>query len=438
MSAPESPLNVGIVGGGIGGLGAAISLRNAGHKATVYERHPASADGQLRNPLGSAMSLGANIIRVYDRWGLDLLNHGATEVEQERIFDAGGENFRLLKKIEFDYTARETGWPWLFASHASIFSRLVHAARTTPSGKIPININTGKTVMGVDCDAGTITLDDESSESFDLVIVSDGAHSKLIHTITDNNTPAMKPGRTAYRFKIPASRVMADEVLRPVYENERPALTTFYAPAVGVFLIVIETDDRENFYGILMHPALGSRDGSESRYDVAGSKQELNQLAQAFHPTMRRLCELADTPHLWTIQTRDPLKSCVRGRAVAIGDATHPHLPHHGQGAASTTEDAASLAIFMGEGGKSVKPEEVPGMLRKWEEFRLPRARTVQLISSSFPTPIEKLEERIRNEFHYPGPLPENVESHERPIQLWLFQYDVVEEAKKYLASSEH
>jgi salicylate hydroxylase len=437
MSPSSNALNVGVVGAGIGGLAAALSLRNAGHKVTVFERYPSTPDGKLRSPIGNSMAFGANIARILDRWGIDLLNNGATIAEQERIFNAEGDTLKLMKHLEFDYLEKETGWPWYFASHASTHEGLVMAARQTPPDTIPITIHTGTSVAGVDCETGSIMLEDSKSdpELFDLVIAADGAYSKLIHHITDNTTPPMIPGRTAYRFKIPAASMLADPLVGPLYDNERAGVTVFLAPAVRVFLIVVEADDRQTFYGILMHPALEGRDGSEHRWDVAGSKQELNQLAQVFHPAMRRLCELAESPKLWTIQSRDPLKSCTQGKVVAIGDAVHPHLPHHGQGAASTVEDAASLGVFLNARASPIKVEQVPELLRQWEEFRLPRARTVQLMSISFPASIETLEDRIRNELGYHGPLPENLESHERPVQLWLFQYDVVEEAKKHLAN---
>jgi hypothetical protein len=169
---------------------------------------------------------------------------------------------------------------------------------------------------------------------------------------------------------------------------------------------------------------------------------------------------LAEIPTLWTIQCRDPLKSCVKGRAVAIGDACHPHLPRklcgfhhymdlvdtifltdHGQGFGSSIEDAASLAVFISglyskskSTNQSPNKSALPSILQKWQSFRLPRASTVQLMSISFPTPLEVLKPRIRDEIKYGGTLPENMISHEEPVQMWLFQYDIRKEAEEYLA----
>ena len=112
---------------------------------------------------------------------------------------------------------------------------------------------------------------------------------------------------------------------------------------------------------------------------------------------------------------------------MAIGDACRPHLPHHGQGAASVAEDAASLGVFLSE---AVTPSGVPTLLRQWESFRLPRAKAMQLITITFPMPIEELQSQIRT--FYDGPLPENVDGHEKAVTRWFYSYDVVAEANEY------
>ncbi|KAF2629044.1 hypothetical protein BU25DRAFT_409514 [Macroventuria anomochaeta] len=167
------------------------------------------------------------------------------------------------------------------------------------------------------------------------------------------------------------------------------------------------------------------------KWSVEGSRAELQKLTENFHPVVKKLCELAVTPLLWTICCREPLASCVKGRAVAIGDACHPHLPHHGQGAAAAAEDAASLGVFLSGVQQPVTPSGVPAVLRRWESFRLPRVKAIQLITITFPMPIEELESKIRA-LGYHGVLPQNVDSHEKMITRWLFGYDVEAEAAKY------
>ena len=73
-----------------------------------------------------------------------------------------------------------------------------------------------------------------------------------------------------------------------------------------------------------------------------------------------------------------------RGRLVLAGDAAHAMLPHLGQGAAQSIEDAAALGVLlqnvagMGSGGKG---EGVEARLRLFEEIRKDRVAAIQIMS---------------------------------------------------------
>ncbi|KAF9693425.1 hypothetical protein EKO04_008838 [Ascochyta lentis] len=430
MSPTTDPLNVAVVGAGIGGLSAAIALRNAGHAVTVYEKYP-SAFTSTTLPLSNAIALGANINRIIDSWGFDFAKAKPGINKQERIFH--GETLEQLQHIDFKYNREEFGYDWLLMRRQALHEGLLSIAASTPSMLLPIKIRMGQEVIALDPDKGALTFKQEREVFNDLVVVADGVHSKLIDTITNNHTPPLQAGRTAYRFRISREQIMADPDLRSLYEKEDEGLSYFQVPEKRIYFLVTQADDGESWYGLLVHPAIATNIDAIEKYNVEGSKIELQKLAENLHPTVRKLCNLAATPLLWTICCREPLASCVNGRAVAIGDACHPHLPHHGQGAASAAEDAASLGTFMSKVAQPVMPNQVPAALQRWESFRLPRAKAVQLITITFPTPIDELESKIRA-LGYVDRLPANVDGHERAITQWLFGYDVVAEAKIYLA----
>ena len=351
---------------------------------------------------------------------------------KERLFD--GRTAHQMKKMDFRYLEKETGYPWYEIRHQSLHTGLLDIIRRKPEGRSAIQLKFGAGVVDVDCEKGQIVLANGTVVHNDLVVAADGIHSSTIQRITRGNTPLLRPTRTAFRFEIPDWKrlVQEDPLIAELYRDEDYGHCIFLVQDKHIFFIASPTDDGDSMFGLLMHPNIKERDDSAKLWNVQVSRNELLELSQDFDPRVRRMFELAKQPYLWTILCRDPIKTCVNGRTVAIGDACHPHLPHHGQGSSSAIEDAASLGVFL----SGALETDVPSRLRSWQSFRLPRASTVQLISISFPAPLEQLEEQIRKDIGYDGPLPENVVSHDKPVQTWLFQYDVRKEGKKFLETS--
>jgi salicylate hydroxylase len=59
-------LDVAVLGSGLGGLCAALSLRRAGHKVTLYERYDFAGE------VGASLSVASNGSRWIERWGVDI------------------------------------------------------------------------------------------------------------------------------------------------------------------------------------------------------------------------------------------------------------------------------------------------------------------------------------------------------------------------------
>lgn len=60
------PLNVAIIGAGLGGLSAAVSLRRQGHAVTVFERYDFAGE------VGASLSSASNGSRFLEQWGVDI------------------------------------------------------------------------------------------------------------------------------------------------------------------------------------------------------------------------------------------------------------------------------------------------------------------------------------------------------------------------------
>lgn len=66
MGSVSSPLNVAIIGAGLGGVGAAVALRRQGHNVTVFERYDFAGE------VGASLSAASNGSRFLEQWGVDL------------------------------------------------------------------------------------------------------------------------------------------------------------------------------------------------------------------------------------------------------------------------------------------------------------------------------------------------------------------------------
>lgn len=65
-SRTDSPLQIAIIGAGLGGLGAAVALRRQGHSVTVYERFDFAGE------VGASLSAASNGSRFLEEWGVDV------------------------------------------------------------------------------------------------------------------------------------------------------------------------------------------------------------------------------------------------------------------------------------------------------------------------------------------------------------------------------
>src|SRR5262249_29251721 len=76
----------------------------------------------------------------------------------------------------------------------------------------------------------------------------------------------------------------------------------------------------------------------------------------------------------WGLFAVRPLQTWQRGRVVLLGDAAHGMLPHHGQGANLTIEDAITLAELLA----TCRVEEFDDVMQRYQTLRRARTRIVQ------------------------------------------------------------
>lgn len=100
---------------------------------------------------------------------------------------------------------------------------------------------------------------------------------------------------------------------------------------------------------------------------------------EGWHPAVTEMVgAVEDDPAWWALHDYGPLERWSAGRVVLIGDAAHAMLPHQGQEANQSIEDAVALAHhLLSEAG----PGDYGRAFRRYEALRMKRTRRAQLYS---------------------------------------------------------
>ncbi len=189
-----------IVGGGIGGLAAALAIAQSGREVTLLERAPQFAE------IGAGLQLGPNATRVLDR--LKLLDRAlelAVLPEHGVMLDAiTGEKLTVLD-LGAAFRARY-GYPYVVLHRSDLLAILLDACRGQPN----IALENNKAVASVWSTAQSAGLQcaDGSEYRCELLIGADGLHSR-VRTLIDDSAP-QNSGYVAYRGTLPMSEVKAE------------------------------------------------------------------------------------------------------------------------------------------------------------------------------------------------------------------------------------
>lgn len=378
---------VAIVGAGIGGLATALALSRKGFDVQVYEQ------ARKLGEVGAGVALGANSIRLLDRLGLQkrLADYGPRWT-QWRFNDGGG---RVLTEQEMHGKVVGVYRPDLVGMLAD----------GLPSGTVA----TGRRCVGFhqDADQAVVEFADGGRAHADLVVAADGIRSALQRHVVEPGDPVFS-GSVAYRGVIPADRV-------PDY----PATVSTMSMGEGRHFLVFTLRGGEliNFVGFVP-----SDDEMRESWSAPGDPATLAREFADWDPKVRKIISHVDTTFRWGLYDREPLSQWSNGRLTLLGDAAHPMLPHMGQGANQSIEDAVALAAVL----EGVDRHDFPNAVRRYESVRRDRAGQVQRNSRNGGLVYDS------------GDSPERDEKLRGTVAdlLWSLDYDVEIEVTSFLAST--
>ncbi|MFB7368949.1 FAD-dependent monooxygenase [Streptomyces sp. NPDC056222] len=329
-----------IVGGGIGGLAAAVALHRRGWHVEVLERAPEFTE------IGAGISLWPNALHALEALGL------AGAVRALGAIEAGGgvrdRRGRWLSRTDNAELARRFGHPLVVLQRADLLRVLAEA--------LPADtLRPGSEVSAVREDGQRLVVDHRGGRSRpDVVIGADGLRSVVRRALWPEAAGPRYAGYTAWRM-------VTEPIAEPPLEGaatwgrgERFGYTALPGGRMYCFATASLPEGR----------AFGS---SESEYA---------ELVRRFGSWPDPVPALLDAVPVDAVLRHDlydlpPLSSFTCGRVALLGDAAHAMTPNLGQGACQALEDAVTLAHCL-DG-----TPDVAAALRSYDQLRRPRTRAI-------------------------------------------------------------
>lgn len=223
-------LDVIVVGCGIGGLGAAFCLMQAGHRVTIVESSPV-----IGQEVGAGILITPNFSRLLRMWGLGkLLDELAASGEgvMVRRYTTGEQ----IGFTSWGETMKDYGAPYYQVHRADLHKMLYDLIAphvTVLPGSLVVGCNPGPMAPSVTLGSGKVLI-------ADLIIGADGLKSYIQEVVLRKSNRAEETGDAAYRALVPTSLMMQDPELRQLIEN--PHLSVWPSPGrhlVGYHIVSI-------------------------------------------------------------------------------------------------------------------------------------------------------------------------------------------------------
>lgn len=346
--------SVAIIGGGVGGLTAAIALHQLGIDSVVYEQAPEFAR------VGADLNLTPNAVVAVDGLGLgDRIRETAArpKFRISRTWDTGEETSRLPMSNEAEV---KYGSPQLTIHRADLLDALLDSVGTRV-------VEFGKALSSIDVSPGDnrLTFGDGSIVEAPVVVGADGIHSAVRRAIIGPDNPEYT-GIVAYRAVVPASQI-------PDVPN-LDSFTKWWGPDPATQLVVFPLNRGQD---IFVFATVAQDEWSEESWTAPGDMAELREHYRGFHHEALAVIDACDAVLKSALRVRDPLPYWTKGTVTLLGDACHPMTPFMAQGAAMAIEDAVVFARCLAS-AELDDTASVETSLKMYEEARKERTARVQ------------------------------------------------------------
>jgi salicylate hydroxylase len=314
-----------IIGGGIGGLAAALALIRHGFTVEVCEQ-----SNELKE-VGAGVQIGANGTRVLHALGLK------DALERVQVTPSGREA-RLWNTGErwtmFDLGAislERYGAPHIMLHRGDLQAALADAIRRERPDAIRVGLRCAGLTQ--DGDGVEIAFEGGKVARGALAIGADGIHSKVRQSLFGPDAPQFT-GTVAWRGLVPMDR------LPP--QISRTTSTNWLGPGGHVLHYPVRRGELMNFVSFVERS-----DWQVESWTVEGTTEELANDFRGWHADVHAIIRNIERPFKWALMLRPAMARWSVGRITLLGDACHPTLPFLGQGAVMAIEDGYVLAACL-------------------------------------------------------------------------------------------
>ena len=325
MSSTPTPTrpDVIVVGGGIGGLGAALALSRKGIHVRLLESCEEFGE------VGAGLQIAPNCTRILHEYGL-LDEVRTLGVQPDSMVMKDAVDASELTRLDLGDLERHYGFPYLVIHRSDLHATLLRACQ-----RAGVDLLNGQTVVGYEntANGGQVLLADGRTEDAEVVLAADGLHS-VARALVSQDEP-VSSAYVAYRGATPIEKVRANDI-------SETDVVVYVGPRCHFVQYPLRGGEMFNQVAVFESPKAlaGEHDW--------GTPDELDD---AFAATCHQVRQ--GIPHMWRSRwwrmfDRDPITNWLHGRIALLGDAAHAPLQYMAQGAVMALEDGWVLAEHVG------------------------------------------------------------------------------------------
>jgi len=322
LTAPKRP-DVLVIGGGIGGLSAALALTRKGLRVRLYERSAEFGE------VGAGLQIAPNCTRILEHYGL-LDEAGSLGVLPEHMVLKDAVDAGELTRLDLKDLERRYGFPYMVIHRSDLHGIFLRACV-----RMGVELVTdARCVAYENIEGGArVTFAGGMSDEAEIVIAADGLHSVARSLLIHDE--AVSSAYVAYRAAVPFDQVRGNDVA----EKD---VVVYIGPRCHFVQYPLRGGQMFNQVAVFESPKALAGDQDW------GTPDELDRAFDGTCAPVQTALPLMWRDRWWRMFDRDPIMKWVTGRIALLGDAAHPPLQYLAQGAVMAIEDGWVLAEHVG------------------------------------------------------------------------------------------